>query len=677
MRSICRGVSTVFPLVAIVAMETASPAQAACSLDASGNLSCSGTLSTPITVYDAAAAFQPTLGGNAYTPANPAFPAASNPNNPGYNPNPPTVMLNFDNTVSFVLTNPAAASLADKGLVAANFSNDENPAVNNVVIGNAGVIGLSTNQIASRLDTIVSDSQVNNFTVNNTGTISVTQTFPGFSAFSTSNLSVTSSGTPATYAAKYSGGTLNDMAALYSDDNTNEFVVNNSGMALATGNYATVYYGRADTTINNSGTLANTSWTASDTIGTGHWAIATWAGADFQTAPGTNPDSNVVVLNNGNVTVLDTSATTITNSAKGVIKGDILVLDETPLVYAAGVASGATFPLAISGSNAGPRDSNIENFGLINGNFYLGSGTHVIDNAAGATINGNITVDQSPSQASFATAVAGTVAGTYRSAGGTDFQGNACPTAGSNTTNGGCAVTQNVLATYVGGQSFTLTNEGTLNGNITINDQPSSVNSITLTGTGFSGNVIALNGAGSSSLILIGVTNLASVQNFSALDLQTSQVTVPGGVSLVDGATLATTVSGHGGTLLSPSTNIGTIFGTLSLGGATSIMPSIAYTVHSGDVFQVASTVSGGDISVDNTSALVNFTSNTSTGALLLKATVLDPSVVPGLSNAGLATLRSLLAYNGSNGALEGLGGAVRISSLGDVRSAGEQCAQP
>ena len=281
---------------------------------------------------------------------------------------------------------------------------------------------------------------------------------------------------------------------------------------------------------------------------------------------------------------------------------------------------------------------------------------------------------RSPSQASFATAIAGTAPGTYQSAGGTDFLGNACPAAGQNTTDGGCAATHNVLATFVGGQSFTLTNEGTLNGDIIINDQPTSVNAITLTGTGFSGNVIALNGAGSNSLTLIGVTNLASVQNFSAVDLQTSQVTVPGGVSLVDGSTLASTIFGPGGKAGSPSTNTGTIFGTLTLAGATTIMPSIAYTVHNGDVFQLASSVSGGTLSVANSSALVNFTSDTSSGALLLQASVLGPASVPGLSNAGAATLGNLLSYNGPNAQLESLGAAVEsLSSLGDVRFAAEQ----
>ena len=487
------------------------------------------------------------------------------------------------------------------------------------------------------------------------------------------------------------------MSSLYSDDNTNEFILNNSGVVSTAGNYTAAYYGRADTTINNSATIANTSWKPGDTLAVGHWAVATWAGANFEALPGTNPDSPLNVVSNltknasgvlqGTVAVADTSATTITNNASGVIRGDILALDITPQVYAAGLAGNASVALAVSGTNAGPRDSNIQNYGLINGSLYLGSGTHVIDNAAGATINGNINVEQRPGIATFSIAnvystnpaINGTplngepaIGQLYQSAGGADFAGNACPAAGLPTTNAGCAKSTTVLATFVGGQSFTLTNEGVLNGNITINDQPASANTITLTGSGFGGNVVALNGTGSNSLTLIGVSNLASIKNFSALDLQTSQVRVPNGVSLVPGATLATSIFGNGGTAASPSTNLGTINGTLSFQGAGTIVSTIAHIVHSGDVFQVASTVTGTNITVDNSSALVDFGVDTSGGSLLLKGSVLNPAFVPGISNAGAATLNGLLSYYGSNASLQGVGAAVEnfSSSLSDVRSA-------
>ena len=506
--------------VAVVALGHSSPGRsgAVCTTDPLGNVYC-GSISGPITVYDAAAAFQPLNGSNAYTPNNPGFPN-------GYNPTPPTTTVTIDSSASLNVTTNSASALADRGLIAANFSNNENPAVNNVVINNAGLISLTTSQIStSRMHGIVADSQVNNFTVNNSGTIAVIQNFFG-SAFDPTKLGVSSAGTPATYTATYGGATLNVMSSLYSDDNTNEFILNNSGVVSTAGNYTAAYYGRADTTINNSATIANTSWKPGDTLAVGHWAVATWAGANFEALPGTNPNSPLNVVSNltknasgvlqGTVAVADTSAsTTITNNASGVIRGDILALDITPQVYAAGLAGNASVALAVSGTNAGPRDSNIQNYGLINGSLYLGSGTHVIDNAAGATINGNINVEQRPGIATFSIAnvystnpaINGTplngepaIGQLYQSAGGADFAGNACPAAGLPTTNAGCAKSTTVLATFVGGQSFTLTNEGVLNGNITINDQPASANTITLTGSGFGGNVVALNGTGSNSL---------------------------------------------------------------------------------------------------------------------------------------------------------------------------------
>jgi len=690
-----RRVVASLPVALLMTTALVKPSLAACTSSADSlTLNCSGALAVgsglPITIYDAAAAFQPVNGGNSYTPANPAFPAASNPGNPGYNPNPPDVTVNFTGTATANVVNPASSAFADKGLVSANFTNSEQP-VNNVVINNAGSLGFSTNQIATtRMELINADSQVNNFTVNNTGTLSVTQTY--FSTFNGANLTAPiTGGPPATAAAKYSGATLNDMAAMYSDDNTNAFILNNQagGKVLATGNYATGYYGRADATVVNSGLISNTSWTSADTIATGHWAIAAYAGTDYTPAPNTNPDSTIVLRNaDGSVGVDGTSALTLTNNAGATIKGDILALDITPLVYAAAVGSSANpFPnptqttllqLPVSSSSAGPRDSNIQNNGAITGNFYLGSGTHVIDNADGATLSGSVYVDQRPIQAVFSTPTAGTVAGTYLSAGGTDFSGGSCPIAGQNTTNAGCAGTTKVQATVVGGQSLTLTNEGTFAGDIKIMDEATSVNSVSLTGTGFAGNVVAVNGTGSNSLSLDGVTSLASVKNFSSLNLNTSHVTVTNGVSLVAGANLSTTITGPGGTAAAPNTsNIGTINGQLSLAGSTTVTPTISGIVHNGDVYQVASSVRGAGasaVTVAGGGALVSLTADTNTGALLVDASVANASIIAGISKAGAATLNSLNSYGGSNAHVQALGVAVQALPTADaVRAAAEQ----
>ena len=605
-------------------------------------------------------------------------------------------------TANFSVVNPATSFLADKALVVANYSNSENPAVNNVTLSNGGLVSLTTNQTASRMDAIVSDSQVNNFVVNNTGTVSVTQTFFG-GTFDASNLSLRASGNPTTYAATYNGATLNDMAALYSDDNTNEFVINNAAGAnvLSIGNYATSYYGRADTTVTNSGVISNTTWSQADSISAGHWSIATWAGADFEALPNTNPDSPANVVSNiamnsqgdlqGTISVADTSALTVTNNASGAITGDVLAIDITPLVYAAALASGQPLPVAISGTNAGPRDSNIENYGLINGNFYLGSGTHVFDNASSGIINGNVNVDQSSSVATFSVAdiysTNSSLNGTplngepasgqlYLSSGGTDFAGNACPASGSSTADAGCAKITLVLASYAGGQSLTLTNEGTLNGDIVINDQSTSVNSITLTGSGFSGNVIAINGTGSNTLILDGVTRLASIQNFSALNLQSSNVVVANGVSMVPGSALTTTIYGPGGTSTTPSANIGSISGTLTLGGPTTIVPVLAAPIANGAIYQIASNVVGAsNATVSFNSALVGFNaSQAPSGALLLKATVQSPASLPGVSRAGAEALSAIIGYTGANSNIQTLGADIEsIPAAGDTRALAEQ----
>ena len=654
-------------------------ATAACTADASHNVTCTGANTTPLTIYDQAAAFQPVAGSNAYVPANPAFPAATNPNNPGYNPNPATAVVTIGSGASFFAAVTSAnrtTALADSGLIVANYSNSENPAVNNVTVNNFGAVAITTSQSTNRTSAIVGDSQVNLFTVNNMAGATISTTTTAFGVFNKALLSNVASAavppTPATYTARYNNATLAITSALYSDDNTNAFVVNNAGTISATGNFAAAYYGRADTTINNSGTLGNAGWVATDTLANGHWSIATFAGAEFATLAGSNPDTpvydvkNIAIVNgvySGTLAVTDTVATTVTNT--GTINGDIVVLDTNPLVTAAAQARGQALPLAVSGSNSGPRDSVIMNSGTINGALYLGSGSHTIDNAVGATIAGAISVDQRPSVGTFAAAVPGTAAGTYASVGpATMGASGACPATGSNTTDPLCAQTRTVLASFVGDQQLTLTNEGTLKGDITIIDQPTSVNTVALTGTGFTGNVIAVNGTGSNSLSLNGVTNLTSVQNFSSVDLMTSRVTVTNGVSLVGGATLATTVYGPGGTLAAPSLNAGSIVGTLTVAGATTLVPTFTTIVHDGGTYQIASAVAGpGPITAAEGTALVTSSASVNSGALTLTTAVRDARSVAGISSAGGATLNGLLAYNGSNAQLQNLG--ILVQGLG------------
>jgi outer membrane autotransporter protein len=646
-KAVAIAVSATFP--ALLAGGHAQATTGGCtSSDGGMTTNCTGTVTSPINVYDAAAAYQPTGGSNSYTPANPNFPAGSNPGNPGYNPAPATVTINLDATTQFnvTATNASGGGLNnDRGLIAANYSNTENPAVNNVVINNAGTIGITAIGLGSgRLHALVGDSQVNTFTVNNasTGTISATQSYNwGTGGYSASRLSNTFSSSSLTYSGKYtpSGGSalsLAPVSALYSDDNTNTFVVNNAGTITATGNFAAGYYGRAETQITNTGTIQNTNWVSTDTVTQGHWAIVNYGGADFATVAGSNPDSplyNVTNITNGsyaggsypigNLVVESTSALTLNNS--GTIKGDILVLDTNPMSWVAALANSANpSTIAASGTNSGPKDSNIDNSGTINGNFYLGSGQHVINNSG--TINGNVNVDQAGGIGAFAAAQAGTGGYSYTSSGtGTDANGNACPSGGAGTNDALCAATRTVLASFAGSRILDITNSGAINGNVTVN-----------------------NTTGDSQI--------------------TIRPTVTG--------------SGAGSSANTPSNNIAGINGTLTVNGtATNANVNLAPTVQSGVVvkngewFKVANAVAGNVLSSTNlptltqpSNGLLSWTEQINNSGNLVIGANVNAANVAGISTAGSNALNTLMTFDSTLGNL-----VQNLSSSEQVRIAAEQ----
>ncbi|MGS0743681.1 response regulator [Glaciimonas sp. GG7] len=86
------------------------------------------------------------LDGNAHPmkPNNPAFPAANYPNTPGYNPNPATVIISLDSTTNLSNTTSGVV-VANKGLITASYSNTESLAgsgVNNWTVNNAGTVSI-------------------------------------------------------------------------------------------------------------------------------------------------------------------------------------------------------------------------------------------------------------------------------------------------------------------------------------------------------------------------------------------------------------------------------------------------------------------------------------------------------------------------------------------------------
>ncbi|QFY42525.1 autotransporter domain-containing protein [Candidatus Methylospira mobilis] len=605
-----------------IALLLLSPvAHAACTASSDGlTTTCTGTIQPSsstdagkaVSVYDAAAA-------SPYSATN-------------FNPNPPTVTVNNNGNFQFI--NPTTTNLFDKGIIGANYPNTENPAANNWVLNNSGTINLSTNSIANRLQSVISDGQVNQFTFNNTGTISASQTF--FSGVNSSLLRNTVSSGVNT--ATYNGATLNPISAVYTDDNTNTLVLTNTGTISAQGNFAAAIYGRAgDQTIVNSGFIGNTNWAASDALYAGHWAIGNFGGAEFQTVTGSNPDTPIYsVYSSGGqnyINVTADSQTTLTNS--GVIKGDILMLDGNPLTMAAALASGGPLPVANSGTNSGPRDSIINNSGTINGNLYLGSGSHQITNTG--TLNGNISVDQSPSLGSFAVGISGTQAGTWLSAGTSVTSTNtnqACPAIGSNTGDASCAQSTNVLAYFVGSRIFNLGNSGTLTGNVNIANTTTA----------------------SQITIGTGITNSASAAG--------STLNAPSTATAIQGTL---TISGSAGT------------------GNIAFQPLIQSNVIVKDNtwFEIANRLGGNILNASNISqlasgadtAMLSWTPALNTnGNLVLGASVRDAYTLSGITSGAANSLNALMGYSGSNNGLLTLGNQVQaLTSDASALAAGEQ----
>lgn len=592
------------------------------------------------------------------------FDAAANPNPPwsatNFNPDPPTVSVNLDSTAHFQFINPTTTNLFDRGIIGANFPNSENPAVNNWVLNNQGTVNLSTNAISARLQAIISDSQVNQVTVNNEGTINASQTF--FSNFDPNRLNNLTSAS-GTNTARYNTTTLNPISAIYTDDNTNILVVNNSATITTSGNFTASVYGRAgDQTINNTGFIGNTSWNSGDAFYTGHWAIGNYGGAEFETVEGSNPDTpiyTVTQINGTNyVNVAESGQTEIDNS--GTIQGDVLILDASPLTIAAALAHGATLPVANSGTNSGVRDSNINNSGTINGNIYLGSGEHNFVNSG--TLNGNINVDQGASIGSFAVGKPGTEPDTWLSLGPGTIStntGEACAATGSNTTDASCAQSSNVLANFVGNRVFNLTNTGTIAGDVNISNTA----------------------AESSINISSGVAEVAT--DNGGADTGESSAT--------PGITIATGINGNGlGSSLNAPVQSSAILGTLSISGAAAsdnihLQPVIASNVLvlNNSYFEVANQIGGNvllnadwsALASENDTALLKWNATLNdNGNLVLGATVRNAYTLPSISNQAAITLNNLMGYAGNNSQLGSLGHQLQaMTNDAEVTSTAER----
>ena len=282
--------------------------------------------------------------------------------------------------------------------------------------------------------------------------------------------------------------------------------------------------------------------------------IATFGGADY-TAPAVVDGTQYATLNSAGLTTIDFSS-------GGVIGGSLEIVDRNPLLTDA-QALNPGLVLAYSTNDVGPRNSIINLGGQlasIGGNVYLGSGAHTI-NMTGATISGNIYVDQRDSDVVSVT--------------------------------GGVATT---LFKVHGDRTFTLNYDGEGGssdsvglGDIVINDVVGSVNNVNIkfNATDYFPNNFTANGVGSNTLSL----------------------TYRGELGQADGLSNAGTR--HSGSILGFNT-LNLSGGSINLMGQYNILGDVninsGYVILPGDYFGITTNLVANNVVVNQSASLITST---------------------------------------------------------------------
>ncbi len=253
------------------------------------------------------------------------------------------------------------------------------------IINNAagGIISAKHDGIGSALG-IEEGGAVTSMTINNDGLISAERTahLTLVDILATGNPTATS-----TDFAGYTKQTVANVNAINTQEEAEEIIINNSstGIIRAKGDYSgTIYMRAAEKTIVNDGLIEHLSTDGNYDKG---FAIA-------------------AVSDPGSIRSLE-----LDNSATGTIKGDILVVNGNALRWYLLSTEGTLDNRLNINSQYGQSDSVITNAGQIIGNLYFSNGTHELTNEQGATITGNIDIDQ---RNTFDVAGNGTLLGTKR-----------------------------------------------------------------------------------------------------------------------------------------------------------------------------------------------------------------------------------------------------------------------
>jgi len=294
------------------------------------------------------------------------------------------------------------------------------------------------------------------------------------------------------------------------------------------------------------------------------------------------------------------------------------------------------------------RDSEINNYGAIAGNIYLFSGSHVVTNGEGATIDGSVVVDQRR-KISYA-APSSSVENFYVS-----------------------------VASRLSGGDDDDDDEG---------DDDDEFKLLSDKYYTSYEDLVADNPDHHFELDTAGIiTGDVKVYTYAgATDATTPPSTIELRPHIIG--------SGVGSTEATPSENSGYIGGTLAIGTGTwpdittstigtdaqvTLSPVIDYVVHNGESFLVARHLVGTALPDTEDTVLVDWTAYQVGGpadghALAVQASVADASIVDGLSNPGVVTLNTLLSTDGSDDSLNELAvGVQRLTEEDDVRKAGEQ----
>jgi len=340
----------------------------------------------------------------------------------------------------------------------------------------------------------------------------------------------------------------------------------------------------------------------------------------------------------------------------GTISGDVYVIDASRETFARNgstqtsdigaldvvrtINSGQD-PYTLLGAGRSPerRDSEINNFGTIDGNVYLFAGSHTVTNAAtDAEITGNIVVDQRRTVLYSAGADQYGIASRFTSDEEDDDEDEALS---ANYYSSAAA-----LVAANPDHHFTFENAGKMDGNVTV---------LTYDTTG--------GGTASTVLLKPHITGVGS-QDPDA-----------------------------------PSTNSGFIGGTLAIGTGAYVLgvptvaaadstvattakltPVIDVTVRDGDAYLVANHLVGTQLpQLVEDSFLVDWTryqvgGSADGNALAIRASVKNASSVEGISAAGAATLNALIAAAGEDDDLDALGAGVEnLTTAEDVAKAGKQ----